>query len=112
MSQRILGGVTLDRYENTEGRPLRRDGSLAQNEDEWVYVVPVGSYIALGFGSTDLRLFPNELRGSNPSEGFADTYANFILNPEQLEDTRRGDYFEDNMLVWITTILCEGDECD
>ena len=61
-------------------------------------------------------LFPNEYCGDppchpnkHPMEGFADTFAHFILNPEILpEDEVRKIYFGNNMQTWIAQILAQG----
>lgn len=50
----------------------------------------------------DSGFFPNEIReeGPHPSEGFADTFANFILNPDVIPPRHRS-YFDDNMAYWL-----------
>lgn len=86
------------------------DGLLQPSPDQpGKYILPKGFYVALGYAPNESAYFPNERRGSNPSEGFADTFANFVLNPEILSpESPRREYFEANMSMWIGDIFGEG----
>jgi len=107
-----IRGYQARLYTDVTGRPLRPDGSLA-NEGERFYFIPQGVWIpGEYYPGTSRRLFPNERvhPSPHPREGFADSFANFMLNPTLLpEDELRRLYFEENIEEWIIDIV-EGDE--
>ncbi len=101
ITQSVLFGTTLDPYLDAEGKPIvDRNGNR-------LYIVPAGFYWALGYSplTNEETFFPNEL-GGNPSEGFADSFANFILHSDVLPaEEVRLQYIEDNLSDWISDII-------
>ena len=89
-------GYSLERFKKNGQEQTDDDGNP-------LYFIPPGLYVP-GERSTlqASGFFPNELRekGPNPSEGFADTFANFILNPDVLPPRRRA-YFDEKMAYWL-----------
>jgi hypothetical protein len=103
-----IRGYQARLYTDVTGRPLRPDGTLA-NEGERFYFIPQGVWIAGEYDDeTPINLFPNERihPSPHPKEGFADSFANFMLNPVLLpEDELRRLYFEENIEDWISDIV-------
>ncbi len=100
------------------------DGNVNTGAD--YYFLPQGTYL-LGNGSYGTYapdnpndFFPNEFcndakesaglchPNKHPMEGFADTFANFILRPDDLpSDEVRKDYFDNNFSDWTEAIIDE-----
>lgn len=89
--------------------PLRNDdGTLATRNDQQIYAIPAGFFVEGDYLNTGERYFPNETRndGANPKEGFADTFANLMLDPRIFgRDELRAEYFRRDINDWITQII-------
>jgi hypothetical protein len=98
----------LPEYKNTQRQNLDVNGNPTTNPNQFAYVIHGGLYIPEPYEIDPIGLFPNESRrdGPNPSEGFADTFANVVLNINKLPETsKRRIYFETNWSNWIDDII-------
>jgi hypothetical protein len=104
-----IRGLSLKKASDATGKQITN----AQGQP--LYIVPSGLFMPGNYEGMDRRYFFNELRpgGSNPGEGFADTFASFFLNPDVLPiGANRRNYFEENMPQWVKDIVCPERNCD
>jgi len=108
LNRRIL--IRLD-GNGSEYVYLLLDGTPV-NEDRRILFIEASTYIP-DFSDVAVRdrgtYFPNESRHtSEPKEGFADSFAAYILQPEGLENTSRVRFFDQHMQDWLCQLLQAG----
>jgi len=99
--------------QNTEIPPRYLDiwGNITESPS--AYIIPAGRYYPQFRDGENRDFFPNERRtqNPNPSEGFADTFANIVLQtPALAVDSPRYTYFnEQHVSDWVSTIAAYND---
>jgi hypothetical protein len=107
----ILCGQSLPYWMNGNDH-LDINVNVTTDPTQYAYYLGNAIYVSGNYADgTDRRAFPNENRSvdPDPSEGFSDTFANFILsrNLFGVGETREA-YFQSNVSIWVNSIVNRG----